>query len=107
MKPLTYTERAQFLAAVQGLGQGEEIQDAALGLLVEFESTSPAPWAGTDPFAAERYLAGRGATPKAAAANAAEFELQTRALYALATGKPAQSFEELADWIKTHVDGAQ
>lgn len=107
MKPLSYTERAQFLAAVHDMGQGAEIQDAALRLLVEFEAESPAPWADTDPFAAERYLAGRGAALEVAAANAAEFELHTRALYALTTGKPAQTFQELADWIKTHVDGVQ
>ncbi|MFE3495301.1 hypothetical protein ACFXOS_19880 [Streptomyces sp. NPDC059175] len=107
MNALTHTERAQFLATVQHLGQGEEIQEAALRLVIELEAEHPAPWAETDPFAAERYLASRGATPKAAASNAAEFELQARALYTLATGKPAQSFQDIVDWFKAHVDGAE
>ncbi|GFH38877.1 hypothetical protein [Streptomyces pacificus] len=107
MNALTHIERAQFLAAVQDLGQDEEIQEAARRLVLEIEAESPAPWAESDPFAAERYLASRGATPKAAASNAAEFELQSRALYALATGKLAQSFQDIANWFRTHVDGAE
>ncbi|MFI6105808.1 hypothetical protein [Streptomyces sp. NPDC051310] len=107
MNPLTYTERAQFLAAVNGLGEGSEIQDAALRLVAEVAAETPAPWAEPDPLAAERYLAARGATPTAAAQNAAEFEVNLRAIYAIATGKFAESFEDLARWIETHVDGAK
>lgn len=105
MKDLTNIERARFLAAVHDMGEGDEIPEACLQLVVEIESELAAPWEQSDPFAAERYLAGRGATPKAAAANAAEFELSMRALYALATGKRAQSFQDLADWIEKNVDG--
>ena len=107
MKDLTYTERAQFLVAVRDMGEGDAIPEACLQLVTEAESETAAPWAQTDPFAAERYLAARGATPKAAAANAAEFELSMRALYALATGQRAQSFQDLAAWIEKNVDGAQ
>ncbi|MEU6098012.1 hypothetical protein [Streptomyces sp. NPDC047079] len=107
MNDLTYMERAQFLVAVQAMGEGDEIPEASYQLLREIESETAAPWAQSDPFAAERYLAAKGATPKAAAANAAEFELSMRALYALATGARAQSFQDLADWIEKNVDGAQ
>ncbi|MET8765824.1 hypothetical protein [Streptomyces sp. NPDC004658] len=100
-------ERAKFLAAVHELGQGDEIPQAALDLVCEAEAEISAPWAQSDPFAAERYLAARGATPKAATANAVEFELSMRALYALATGRRAETFQELADWIATYVDGAE
>jgi hypothetical protein len=104
---LTYTERAHFLAAVQDMGEGDEIPAAAFDLILEIESATPAPWAETDPLVAERYLAARGATPAVAAANAAEFELKFRAVIALSTGKPAQTFQDIADWIDTHVDGAK
>ncbi|MFH8805510.1 hypothetical protein ACH4F6_39215 [Streptomyces sp. NPDC017936] len=107
MSDLSYTERAQFLAAVQGMGEGDEIPEACFRLVYEMESETAAPWAQSDPFAAERYLAARGATPKNAAANAAEFEVSMRALYALATGRPAQSFQDIADWIEQNVDSAQ
>ncbi|MFJ1808512.1 MULTISPECIES: hypothetical protein [unclassified Streptomyces] len=107
MKDLTYIERAQFLVAVRDMGEGDEIPEACFQLVSETESEVEAPWAQSNPFAAERYLAARGATPKAAAANAAEFELSMRALYALATGQRAQSFQDLADWIEKNVDGAQ
>ncbi|MEV0183845.1 hypothetical protein AB0I54_31855 [Streptomyces sp. NPDC050625] len=107
MSDLTYIERAQFLATVQGMGEGDEIPQAAFELVREAESETAAPWAQSDPLAAERYLAARGATPKAATANAAEFELSMRALYALAKGTRAQSFQDLADWIETNVDGVQ
>jgi hypothetical protein len=107
MSDLTYTERAQFLAAVQGMGEGDEIPDAAFQLILEIESQTPAPWSHTDPLIAERYLAYRGADPDVAATNAAEFELKFRALFALGTGRPAQTFQEIADWINTHVDGAK
>ncbi|MFE7927820.1 hypothetical protein ACFU6S_03645 [Streptomyces sp. NPDC057456] len=106
MKDLTYIERARFLVAVRDMGEGNEIPEACFQLTVESESEVTAPWAQSDPFAAERYLAARGATPKAAAANAAEFEISMRALYALATGERAQSFQDLADWIDKTVDGA-
>ncbi|PKT67559.1 hypothetical protein CW362_39805 [Streptomyces populi] len=105
MSDLTYTERAQFLATVQGMGEGDEIQEAAFQLILEIESQTPAPWAQSDPFAAERYLAARGASPAAAARNAAGFEVRFRALVALGTGRPAERFEDIADWISTHVDG--
>ncbi|MFJ9020770.1 hypothetical protein ACIRPU_12420 [Streptomyces sp. NPDC102259] len=105
MKGLTYTERAQFLVVVHDMGEGDEIPEACFQLLSKAESDVEAPWARSEPFAAERYLAARGATPKAAAANAAEFELSMRALYALATGERAQSFQDLADWIAKNVDG--
>lgn len=100
-------ERAKFFAAVHELGEGDEIPQAALDLVCETEAETPAPWVQSDPFAAERYLAARGATPKAATANAAEFELSMRALYALATGQRAQTFQELTDWIATYVDGVK
>lgn len=106
MNDLTYTERAQFLAAVQEMGEGDEIAEASFRLILEIESQIPAPWAASDPFAAERYLASRGAGPAVAAANAAEFELKFRALIALETGEPVRTFEEIADWISTRVDGA-
>ncbi|MER6435464.1 hypothetical protein ABT275_03745 [Streptomyces sp. NPDC001185] len=106
-KAISFVERAQFLAAVKDMGEGDEIPDAAFQLFREIESQTSAPWAQSDPFAAERYLAGRGATLENAAANAAEFELSFRALYALATGKAAQSFEDIANWIEQRVDGAQ
>ncbi|MET7890624.1 hypothetical protein [Streptomyces mirabilis] len=106
-KPISFVERAQFLATVKDMGEGDEIQEAAFQLIVDIESQTPAPWAETDPFAAERYLAARGTTPDLAAANAAEFELKFRALYALGTGKPANTFQDITDWINTHVDGAQ
>ncbi|MFM9652790.1 hypothetical protein [Streptomyces galilaeus] len=107
MNDLTHIERARFLVAVQGMGEGDEIPEACFHLLSETESEVEAPWVRSDPFAAERYLAARGATPKAAAANASEFEVSMRALYALATGERAQSFQDLADWIAKNVDGAQ
>ncbi|WP_306186926.1 hypothetical protein [Streptomyces sp. MK5] len=107
MNDLTYTERARFLAAVQDMGEGDEIPEAAYQLIREIEADTAAPWAQSDPLAAERYLAARGATAENAAANAAEFELSFRALYALATGKPAQSFQDIVDWIAKNVDGAQ
>lgn len=105
-KPVSFVERAQFLAAVKDMGEGDEIPDAAFRLLVEIESKTPAPWSQSDPFVAERYLVARGATPAAAAANAADFEVKFRALVALGTGRPAQTFQDIADWINTHVDGA-
>lgn len=107
MSALTYTERAQFLAAVQSMGDGDEIPAAAFELILEIESATPAPWADSDPLAAERYLVARGASPAAAAANGAEFELKFRAIFALGTGKPAQTFQDLTDWINNHVDGAK
>ncbi|MFE7947377.1 hypothetical protein [Streptomyces sp. NPDC057426] len=107
MNPLTHTERAQYFAAVHNMGHGEEIRDQAFMLAVEVMAQTPAPWDETEPFAAERYLAARGATPSAAAQNAIGFELGMRALHALATGSIAMSFEEIARWIETSVDGAQ
>ncbi|MER5473741.1 hypothetical protein [Streptomyces sp. NPDC002685] len=107
MTGLTYTERARFLAAVKDMGEGDEIPAATFELILEIESKTPAPWAESDPLVAERYLAARGADPDVAAANAAEFELKFRAVIALSTGKPAQTFQDIADWIETHVDGAK
>ncbi|MGW4139385.1 hypothetical protein ACWELV_21720 [Streptomyces mirabilis] len=107
MTDLTYTERAQFLAAVKDMGEGDEIPAAAFELILEIESKTPAPWAESDPLVAERYLVARGADPAVAAANAAEFELKFRAVITLGTGKPAQTFQDITDWIDTHVDGAK
>lgn len=103
---ISLVERAQFLAAVKDLGEGDEIAAATFNLIVEVESQTAAPWADTDPFAAEMYLVGRGADPQAAAANAAEFELQFRAIVVMHTGRRAESFQDIATWIADHVDGA-
>ncbi|MGW6243833.1 hypothetical protein [Streptomyces roseolus] len=107
MNPLTHTERAQYFAAVHNLGHGEEIRDEAFMLAVQVMAETPAPWGETEPFAAERYLAARGATPTAASENAISFEICMRALQALATGNIAMTFDELTRWIETNVDGAQ
>ncbi|MER7927030.1 hypothetical protein ABTY96_28390 [Streptomyces sp. NPDC096057] len=105
-KPLSYVERAEFLATVRDLGVGDEIAAATFDLMVEMESSTPAPWADSDPHAAELYLVSRGADPVAAAENAAEFEVNFRAIIAMGTGKPVREFREIADWIAVHVDGA-
>ncbi|MCQ4043847.1 hypothetical protein ACFOSC_26640 [Streptantibioticus rubrisoli] len=104
-EPRVFVDRAKFLAAVQDLAQGDEIARASVDLMVEIESQIPAPWAESDPLIAERYLAARGASPTAAAANAAEFELHMRALVALATGKPVTEFSQIAEWIEQNIDG--
>ncbi len=106
-KPLSYTERAQFLAAVVEMAEGEEIAAATFDLMVEMESNTPAPWADTDPHAAEIYLVSRGADPVVAAENAAEFEVKFRALIAMGTGEPVREFQQIADWIAEHVDDAE
>lgn len=98
-------ERARFLATVKDLGDRDQIPTMAFALVLELTEEYPAPWAESDPLAAERYLAARGASPAAAAANARAFEEQMRALFALHTGRYAETFDELADWISTHVDG--
>ncbi|MFI0825693.1 hypothetical protein ACH4Q7_14695 [Streptomyces roseolus] len=107
MNPLTDIERARYFAAVHNLGHGEEIHDEVFMFAVEVMAGTSAPWDETEPFAAERYLAARGATPADASENAVGFELCMRALYALSTGSIAMSFNEIASWIETHVDGAQ
>lgn len=104
-RPLSYLERAEFLATVKTMGEGDEIAEASFDLMVDIESRIPAPWAESDPFVAERYLADRGASPTAATRNAAEFEVKFRALYGLSTGRPAETFQDLTSWINTHVDG--
>ncbi|TKA11734.1 hypothetical protein [Actinacidiphila oryziradicis] len=106
---LDWVERANFLAIAKetDLGEGDEIAAATVDLMVEMETRIPAPWADTDPFVAERYLAARGASPAAATANAAEFEISMRALVGLGTGKPAETFDDIARWIETHVDGGE
>lgn len=106
-KPISFVERAQFLAAVKDMGEGYEIPEAAFELMLEIEAKTPAPWADSDPFVAERFLVARGADPAVAAANATDFELKFRALFALSTGKPAQTFQDIAGWIEKNVDGAQ
>ncbi|MFD5370792.1 hypothetical protein [Streptomyces sp. NPDC127103] len=107
MNPLTHTERAQYFAAVHSLGYGDTVRDAAFRLAVEVVSENPAPWAETEPFAAERYLSGRGASPVAASSNAVEFETCMRVLFELANGVGPTTFEELTQWVETHVDGAK
>jgi hypothetical protein len=104
---ISFVERAQFLATVKDMGEGNEIPDATFALVTEIESMVPAPWAVSDPFVAERYLVARGTDPAVAAANAAEFELKSRALFALSTGRPAETFQDIADWTTTHVDGGR
>lgn len=104
-KPISFLERALFLAAVKPMGEGDEIAEATFNLMVEMESNTPAPWAETDPHAAELYLVARGADPVAAAENAAEFEINFRAIVAMSTGEPARDFQQIADWIAEHVDG--
>ncbi|MFF7180166.1 hypothetical protein [Streptomyces sp. NPDC008121] len=106
MTPLTSTERAQFYAAAHHLGHGDAIRHEAFMLVVEVMAQDPSPWHESDPFAAERYLAGRGATPAVAAERAAAFELSMRALYGLATGTIATSFDEVAAWLEADEDGA-
>jgi hypothetical protein len=100
----TWVERAEFLAAVQSVSEGDEIAAACFRLMVEMETKIPAPWAETDPFAAEFYLVARGASPAAAAANAVEFEVNMRAVVGLADGRPVTAFQEIADWIAANVD---
>lgn len=107
MNPLTHTEHAQYFAAVHRMGHGEEIRDDAFVLAVQVMAETPAPWSETEPFATERYLSARGATPTAASENATSFEICMRALHALATGSIAMTFDELACWIETNVDGNQ
>lgn len=106
-EPLSPLERMQFLAAVQPITEVEELAEAALPIAVEVLGEEPAPWAVSDPLAAERYLAARGATPDVASdtANAAEFELTMRALYALYFGRPPQAFAQLAEWVDALMDG--
>lgn len=99
-------EKAEFLSAVKDLGHGTEIPDAALALTVDVTRSAPSPWGSSDPFAAERYLAGRGLAPALAASNAAEFEIQMRALVGVSLGRPVGSFNEITDWVAKHIDGA-
>jgi hypothetical protein len=91
-----YVMRANFLATVKDMGEGDEIADAMFRLVCEVEEQLPAPWADSDPFAAERWLAAHGASPAMAAKNAAEFEISARALVALKLGRPVETFDELA-----------
>jgi hypothetical protein len=100
---ISYTDRALFLAAVKDLGEGDEIPAATFQLFLEMEASTPAPWAETDPHAAEMYLVARGADPAAAAENAAEFEVNFRAIVAMGTGEPVREFQQIADWIADHV----
>ncbi|MFI0964653.1 hypothetical protein ACH4S8_25135 [Streptomyces sp. NPDC021080] len=101
---ISYIDRAQFLAAVKDLGEGDEIAAATFQLFQEMEASTPAPWADADPHAAEMYLVARGATPEAAAVNAAEFEVNFRAIVAMGTGEPVREFQQIVDWIAEHVD---
>lgn len=98
-RPLTYIERAAFLAAVKDIGEGDEIADATLDLIIEMTAGTSAPWADTDPLAAERWLVAQGATPERALANAEYFELHMRALVALTLGRPVETFAEIADFV--------
>jgi len=88
---------AEFLTVVQPLGVGDEISAAAYRLVRQMMLDTPAPWADTDPLAAERWLAAHGASPAVAARNAAEFEVSARALVALKLGCPVLSFDVLAE----------
>ncbi|TXS30755.1 hypothetical protein EAO71_20390 [Streptomyces sp. ms191] len=107
MNPLTHTERAKFFAAVHDIGHGDTVRDAAFRLAVEVVAQNPAPWAQAEPFAAERYLSGRGASPDAASRNAVEFEISMRTLYELATGTAPATFSDMVRWIETDLDGAE
>ncbi|MFG3235008.1 hypothetical protein ACGFZG_25030 [Streptomyces antibioticus] len=104
---MSYTERALFLAAVKDLGEGDEIMAATYDLFVDMAASTPAPWADTDPHAAELYLVSRGTDPAVAAAGAAEFEVNFRAIVAMGTGEPVHDFRQIADWIAEHVDARQ
>lgn len=90
-------EQVDFLLAVQPLGVGDEIASATYQLVRRMMSENPAPWSDTEPFAAERWLAAHGASAAVAARNAAEFEVSARALVALKLGRPAATFDELAE----------
>jgi hypothetical protein len=102
--PDYYMERARFLATVKDIGEGTEVADAALDLMIRLESSIQSPWAVTDPFAAERYLVARGADPDVASEEGVVFEIQMRALVSIGLGRPVQSFSEIAGWIAEHVD---
>lgn len=99
-----WLDRAKFLAIVKDADAGDDVAKASFDLCVEMSRQVPAPWADTDPLAAERYLAARGASLEAAAANGRTFEARMRALIGLSTGKDPQTFAEIADWIANNVD---
>lgn len=98
-EPLSYTDRAYFLALVADMAEGDEVAEATVALAIEMTADAPAPWAATDPQAAEHWLIVHGATPVTAAANAARFELLMRALVGITLGRPVENFGEIAAWI--------
>jgi hypothetical protein len=99
MSDLSPVDRAQFLALMVDLSDRDAIGAEAFELAVEVTAQTPAPWADTDPQAAEHWLLVHGASPTAAAANAPEFELSMRALVGIANGYPVQDFAEIAAWL--------
>ena len=58
-----------------------------------------APWAGSEPHAAARYFAARDPHGPRDAEAVREFEVDARALYALAHGRLPDTFDELATFM--------
>jgi hypothetical protein len=104
-KPLSYTDRAYFLALVADLAEGDEIAEATVALAIEMTAGTPAPWADTDPQATEHWLLVHGANPQKAAAEAARFELLMRALVGVSLGRPVETFAEIATWLTRIIGG--
>lgn len=94
----------QFLALrrrsyeVLAMPEGDDRNEAGYELAKDLIGVR-APWADSDPGAAERWLVSRGASVDQAIANAAEFEHGVRALYALRYQHQPATFEALAAYL--------
>lgn len=98
-EPLSYTDRATFLALMRDVDNEDEIQAATFAVALELTAGSPAPWADTDPRATEHWLLVHGANPQWAAAEAAKFELMMRTCVGISLGRPVETFAEIATWL--------
>jgi hypothetical protein len=80
----------------------DAVSSAAFDAVRRMIDLQPSPWTDSDPYAADRYLAttfGRSVRR----ADAAEFEADARSLFAITTGRYANTFAELAVFM----DGAR
>jgi hypothetical protein len=89
-------EKAELIASLANDENRWAACDAAYELTKEAVGLTPAPWAEDDPAAPERYLLARGTAPHLARKNAAEFELNFRALYLIEYRREAESFDDIA-----------
>lgn len=92
------SEKAELIASLANDENRWTACDAAYELTKEVVGLIPAPWAGDDPEAPERYLLARGTAPHLAHKNAAEFELNFRALYLIEYQREAESFDDIAQF---------